>query len=149
MKKIFAITTMNNTLSLKDALGKIKREYGDIALIRKIYLEKYENPQVSMDEVAAQIDQSDIILIDIRGDERIGRELPELLKGKNKTVITMVWGNPIIMGLTNLGEFNVQELMTYFQEKGKDLEKFVRNQQVGQIIQNINKFSPKKSDDTA
>lgn len=142
MKKIFAITTMNNTLSLKDALGKIKRDYGDIVLIRKIYLEKFENPQVSMEEVAAQIDQSDIILIDIRGDERIGRELPELLKGKNKTVITLVWGNPIIMGLTNLGEFNARELMADFQENGQDLEKLVRNQQVNQIIQYVNKFNP-------
>ena len=136
---------MNNTLSLKDALGKIKREYGDIARIRKIYLEKYENPQGSMDEVAEQIDQSDIILIDIRGDERIGRELPELLKGKNKTVITLVWGNPIIMGLTNLKKLNVQELMDNFQKKEKDFEKLVRNQQVNQIIQYMDKYSLKKA----
>lgn len=144
MKKILAITTMNNTLSLKDALSKIKREYGEILSIHKVYLEKYENPEVEMEDITEEIDNSDIILVDIRGDERIGRELPGLLNGKNKTVITLVWGNPVLMGLTNLQEFNVEKVMHLFQKQGDDFEKYVRGQKIAQIIRKIEKYADKE-----
>lgn len=141
MIKILAITTMNNTLSLKDALVKIRRDYGEIVGIRKVYLEKYENPEVDMDDIAEEIHDSDIILIDIRGDERIGRELPELLKDKNKTVITLVWGNPILLGLTNIQEFNAEKMMRLFQQLGEDFEQCVRSQKIDQIISKISEYS--------
>jgi len=37
MKQILALTTINNTLSLKDAVEKIKKEHGDLVKIRKVY----------------------------------------------------------------------------------------------------------------
>lgn len=134
MKKVLAITTITNTLSLKDALEKIKRDYGDIIVLKKIYLEDYEDPQVSLKEFQEDIESSHIILVDIRGDERIGRELITLLKGEHKTVVTLVWGNPLIMNLTSLGPLKVEELSKTLQSKGEDLEAMVRSYDLKHII---------------
>ncbi|GAB4380795.1 cobaltochelatase subunit CobN [Methanothermobacter thermautotrophicus] len=111
MKRILAVTTMNNTASLKEALTRIREEHGDIVSITKVYLEKYEDPRVPMDDVAEYIDESDIILVDIRGNERIGRELPGILRDRDKTVISLVWGSNHILSLTSMGKLDLGELV--------------------------------------
>ena len=85
MKKILALTTINNTIALKEAVEKIRKEYGDIVKMRKIYFDDYENPDVPLKPIENEISASDIILIDIRGDIRVGREIQQMLKGKEKT----------------------------------------------------------------
>jgi len=40
-KKILALTTINNTVALREAVRKIMEEYGDIVEIRKIYFDDY------------------------------------------------------------------------------------------------------------
>lgn len=134
MIKVLAITTITNTLSLRDALDKIKREYGNLIFLKKIYLEDYEDPQVSLDSLKEDIGISDIILVDIRGDERIGRELIQVLDNKPKTVVTLVWGNPLIMNLTRLGNLSLQTLSTRFQENSLDLESMVRSNKLQKIL---------------
>lgn len=83
MNNVLAITTINNTISLKDALNKIRDKYGDILKIKKIYLDKYQDPKTPLDDIKKDIIESDVIL-DIRGDERLSRELPRLLAGEKR-----------------------------------------------------------------
>ncbi|MGB4362278.1 MAG: hypothetical protein WBI71_00290 [Methanothermobacter tenebrarum] len=121
MKKVLAITTINNTISLKEALKKIKDKYGDILEIRKVYLDKYEDPKTPLDDIKKEISESDVILVDIRGDERLGRELPRLLAKEKKTIISLVWGSHRILSLTRIGKLNMAELIKEFQKKGVNI----------------------------
>lgn len=126
MKQILALTTINNTLSLKDAVEKIKKEHGDLVKIRKVYLEEYEDPTVSLNDIENSINESDIVIVDIRGDIRLVRKLPVLLQGKNKTVVVTVWGSPQILSMTSMGHFNGNEVIKTFYEHGLDLDQIIR-----------------------
>ncbi|OPX59693.1 MAG: cobaltochelatase subunit CobN [Methanobacterium sp. PtaB.Bin024] len=128
MKKILALTTINNTLSLKDAMEKIKKEHGDLVKIRKVYMEEYEDPTVSLQDVEDSVDESDIILIDIRGDIRLARELPAILEGKDKTVVVTVWGSPQILSMVKMGKFRGEEVIKIFQEHDLDLNHIISYQ---------------------
>ncbi|NYB52117.1 MAG: magnesium chelatase subunit H [Methanobacteriaceae archaeon] len=133
MKKILALTTINNTLSLKDAVEKIKKEHGELVKIRKVYLEEYEDPTISLEDIEKSIKQSDIILVDIRGDIRLARELPKLLDGKDKTVVVTVWGSPQILAMTKMGNFNGQEVIKTFQAHDMDLDHIIRYQKQDEL----------------
>lgn len=135
MKKILAITTINNTISLKEALDKIKDKYGDILKIRKVYLDKYEDPKTPLDDIKREISESDVILVDIRGDERLGRELPHLLAGEEKTIISLVWGSHRILSLTRIGKLNMGKLIKEFQKKGVNINPLIKESELKNIIE--------------
>ena len=117
MKKILALTTIGNTASLKKAVEKIKEEYGNILEVTKIYLHEYESQDVSLEPIEKAVDEADIILVDIRGDVRISRELPKMLEGKNKTVVVLVAGGQHLWKLTKMGKFIGEKIF-----KGKERE---------------------------
>ena len=117
MKKILALTTIGNTASLKKAVEKIKEEYGNILEVTKIYLHEYESQDVSLEPIEKAVDEADIILVDIRGDVRISRELPKMLEGKNKTVVVLVAGSQHLWKLTKMGKFIGEKIF-----KGKERE---------------------------
>ena len=104
-KKILALTTINNTVALREAVEKIREEYGNIVEVKKIYFDDYEDPDAPLEPLEKEIDSSDIILVDIRGDTRISRELPRMLENKNKTVVVLVGGGQHILALTRMGKF--------------------------------------------
>ncbi|MDX9692578.1 MAG: cobaltochelatase subunit CobN [Methanothermobacter sp.] len=135
MKKVLAITTINNTISLKEALKKIKDKYGDILEIRKVYLDKYEDPKTPLDDIKKEISESDVILVDIRGDERLGRELPRLLAKEKKTIISLVWGSHRILSLTRIGKLNMAELIKEFQKKGVNINPLIKEGELKNIIE--------------
>jgi len=117
MKKILALTTIGNTASLKKAVEKIKEEYGNILEVTKIYLHEYESQDVSLEPIEKAVDEADIILVDIRGDVRISRELPKMLEGRNKTVVVLVAGGQHLWKLTKMGKFIGEKIF-----KGKERE---------------------------
>lgn len=49
--------------------------------------------------------------MDIRGDERIGRELPGILRGMDRTVISLVWGSNHILSITSMGKLDLREIL--------------------------------------
>ncbi len=117
MKKILALTTIGNTASLKKAVEKIKEEYGNILEVTKIYLHEYESQDVSLEPIEKAVDEADIILVDIRGDVRISRELPKMLEGRTKTVVVLVAGWQDLWKLTKMGKFVGEKIF-----KGKERE---------------------------
>lgn len=127
MRKILVITTNNNTLSLKEAVEKIKKQHGNLLQIRKVYLDEYEDPTVSLDDISRSIDESDIILVEIMGDVRLTRELPKLLEGKDKTVVVLVFGPTPLFNLLNMGELRGGELIQRFHENNLNLDEYLQS----------------------
>ena len=127
MRKILVITTNNNTLSLKEAVEKIKKQHGNLLQIRKIYLDEYEDPAVPLDDISRSIDESDIILVEIMGDVRLTRELPNLLEGKDRTVVVLVFGPTPLFNMLNMGEFRGGELIQRFHENNLNLDEYLQS----------------------
>ncbi|GAB4316428.1 MAG: cobaltochelatase subunit CobN [Methanobacteriaceae archaeon] len=140
--KILALTTINNTLSLKEALGKIKKNYGEILNLKKVYLDDYENPKTPLDEIKEWIQKSDIILVDIRGDLRLGRELPRLIGDGEKTVVVLVWGGEDLLSVLSMGKFQGKNVIPLFKDNGMDFDKIVRSRNL-QELDKANKFLDK------
>jgi len=142
MKKILALTTINNTVALKEAVEKIKEEYGNIVEIRKIYFDDYENPDVSLEPIEKEIDSSDIILVDIRGDIRVGRELPKMLEGKDKTVVVLVAGSQHIFALTKMGKFRGERIFKPEREKEFNVHTYIKAKKFSELTKKLGKFLP-------
>lgn len=141
-KKILALTTVNNTVTLKEAVEKIKEEYGDIVEVRKIYFDDYENPDVSLDPIEREIDSSDIILVDIRGDIRIGGELPKMLEGKDKTVVVLVAGGQHIFALTRMGKFRGDVIFKPEREREFNVHTYIKAKKFSELAKKLGKFTP-------
>ncbi|MGC9516070.1 MAG: magnesium chelatase subunit H [Methanomicrobiales archaeon] len=131
--KILALTTINNTLSLKEALDKIKKNYGKILEIKKVYLDDYEDPKVPLDDIKNWIDDADIILVDIRGDLRLARELPNLIQDENKTVVVLVWGGEDQLSLIKMGGFQGKEVTNLFKKNSMNFDKIIRSRNINEL----------------
>lgn len=140
MKNILALTTINNTLSIMEAVENIKKQQGNILKVRKVYLEEYEDPSVSMEDVERSIAESDIILIEIMADLRLARELPQLIEGKNKTVVVLVWGNPQLLHLLHMNKLHGREVFEAFQINGLDPDHYLRNNTTEDVLEKIGKL---------
>lgn len=138
MKKILALTTINNTVTLKEAVEKIKKEYGDIVEIKKIYFDDYENPDVSLRPIEEEINSSDVILIDMRGDIRIRRELPKMLKEKDKTVVVLVGD----FALTKMGKFKGETIFKPGREKEFNIHTYIKVKKFSELTKKLGKFLP-------
>jgi len=142
MKKILTLTTINNTIALKEAAAKVRKEYGDIVKIRKIYFDDYENPDVSLKPVEDEINSSDIILVDIRGDIRVGREIPQMLKGKEKTIVVLVAGSQHIFALTRMGKFKGEIIFKPGREKEFNVHTYVKTKKFSELAKKLGKIVP-------
>ncbi|MGQ9465849.1 MAG: magnesium chelatase subunit H, partial [bacterium] len=142
MKKVLALTTLNDTVALRDAVSAIREEYGDIVEVRKIYFNDYEDPDVSLKPIEEEIDSSDIILVDIRGDIRVGRELPGILKGKDKTVVVLVGGSGHIFALTKMGKFRGETIFKPGKEKEFNVHTYVKAKKFSELTKKLGKLLP-------
>ncbi|MDY6933385.1 MAG: cobaltochelatase subunit CobN [Spirochaetota bacterium] len=142
MKKIIALTTINNTLSLREAMQDIRREYGNIVEIKKIYFDDYDNPDVSLQKIEDEIDASDIILIDIRGDVRVGRELPSILEQRNKTIVVLVAGSVNIFALTRMGKFRGTRIFNTEKDRDFNLNEYIRTKKFAELTKRLAGFLP-------
>ena len=98
---------MSNTAALRDALDAVRAEYGTIATLKKIYFTDYEDPDVSLAPLGAALQWADIVLVDIRSDIRIARELSgEIGRLTGKTIVVLVGANQQILALTRMGSFS-------------------------------------------
>lgn len=143
MKKILALTTINNSYPLKQAVEEINLEYGNLLQVEKIYFDEFEfiSEEELLESLEKKIDEADVILVDIRGDIRISRELPKLLKDKKKTVVVLVAGNQDIWQLTKMGNFKGEMIF-----KGKDREfnihSYVKTKKFSEFSKILGKIFP-------
>ena len=142
MKKILCLTTINNTVALKEAVEKIWDKYGKILKIKKIYFDDYEDPDVSLKPIKDEINSSDIILVDIRGDVRIARELPIMLKGKNKTIVVLVAGGQHIFALTKMGKFRGEMIFKPGKEKEFDVNSYIKAKKFSELTKKLGRVLP-------
>jgi len=140
MKKILALTTIDNTAALKDAIERIKEEYGDIVKIKKIYFNDYENPDISLKPIEYEINSSDIILVDIRGDIRIGRKIKEMLKGKEKTIVVLVAGSQHVFALTRMGKFRGEIIFKPGREKEFNVHTYIKTKRFSKLTKKLGKI---------
>ena len=142
MRKILCLTTINNTVALKDAVDKIWEEFGKIVMIKKIYFDDYEDPDVSLKPIEDEINSSEIILVDIRGDVRIARELPKMLDGKNKTIIVLVAGGQHIFALTKMGKFRGEMIFKPGKEKEFDVNSYIKAKKFSELTKKLGRILP-------
>jgi len=129
-------------VALKEAVKRIREEYGSIVDIKKIYFDDYENPDVSLKPIEKEIDSSDIILVDIRGDIRVGRELPRMLENKDKTVVVLVAGGQHIFALTKMGKFRGEKIFKPEREKEFNIHTYIKAKKFSELTKKLGKFIP-------
>ncbi len=136
MKKIIAITSFDNSLPLKQAMDDVKQIIGSDVKINKIYFKDFESPEISLESLKQSVSQADIVLLDVRSDSRLGRELPLILKDFTKTVVVLVGSDNAVFSLTRMGKFKGNMMFNPLKDTALSWEKFAK-------IKNYIKFSKK------
>ncbi len=108
--KILALTNMDNTLALKEAVDRVWEKHGRILSLKKQYFSDWEDPRLSLKELEMEIKEADIILVDIRGDVRLAREMSRLLSDERKTVVVLIAGSRELFSLTRMGKFRGEKI---------------------------------------
>lgn len=139
MISILGILT-RGTISLKNAVDEVKKDLGSIFNFTVVYADDYEDRNVPLDNLRQLIDKSDIILVDLRGDPRLGRELGSLLEGKNKTVIPLI-GNTYVFRLARMGKFIGSK---FFKEVDRpfNVNVFLKVKKFSEITKKLGKLIP-------
>ncbi|MHA1685543.1 MAG: cobaltochelatase subunit CobN [Candidatus Heimdallarchaeaceae archaeon] len=144
MKRILALTTINNTFALKEAVEEINKEYGNIVQVHKIYFDDYEHPDISLEPLEKEIDAADIVLVDIRGDIRVSRELPKMLENKNKTIVVLVAGSQHIFALTRMGKFYGKKIFNPEKEREFNVHVYVKTKKFSDLLKKIGGIIPSR-----
>jgi cobaltochelatase CobN len=142
MKKILALTTLDNTVALKQAVELVRKEYGHIVEVKKVYFADYEDPDVPLDDLKHEMATSDIVLVDIRGDIRICRELPGLLKGRKKNIVVLIGGSQHIFAMTRMGKFKGEKIFKPGREKEFNIHTYTRTKKFSELAKKLGKYLP-------
>ncbi|MBD3190582.1 MAG: magnesium chelatase subunit H [Candidatus Heimdallarchaeota archaeon] len=143
MHRFLLITTENNSLLLNEAVQAIKDEYGKLFELKKIFFNNYHNPAISLNSLKEEIDKATIILLDIRGDIRLARELPAILEGETKTIVVLVGAKWNLMALCQMGKFQGKTLFKAPKEdKEFNLESFLKTRRFAKLSKKLGKFLP-------
>ena len=70
-----------------------------------------DNGTIPEDKVIRALKQADIILIDVRGGDKVSKIITDNLSNTKKTIVTLVGGSPEIIELTRLGSFSLGKFM--------------------------------------
>ncbi|MCK4580086.1 MAG: hypothetical protein KAU10_01955, partial [Dehalococcoidia bacterium] len=93
MVKFLLFSTLDNTRELRDAVTEIKAEHGDILSLRKIFLNDLEKGRISLEEVENELQASQLVLIDVRGQSGMSDLLQELIPQSKATVVVLIGGS--------------------------------------------------------
>ncbi len=126
MIRILALTSMDNTADLNDAAARVRTGHGEICSIKKLYFRDFEPHSASLDPVRAAVASADIILVDVRSDTRLGRSLPELLAGRNTTVVVLIAVSNEIFSLTRMGAFSGAMMFKPGQDRSFSIAQYIR-----------------------
>ncbi len=146
LKKILALTTVNNTLPLKTAMDKILQEHGKILEIRKVFFSDYEDPDVPLEPLKDYAGKADLIMIDVRGDHRASRELFPVINQSSATVVVLVGTSPNIMALTRMGKFSGEKLFKPGKpEKNFNVDDYLKSKKYAELTKTLGKILPVRS----
>ncbi len=142
--RILALTNMDNTLALKEAVDDLLAEYGTVLELKKIYFQDFEDPQVPLWALAEETAKADIILVDVRGDVRVARELKNLPGMAGKTVVVLIGGDRELFALTSMGRFRGTKLFRPGggREKEFDVSAYLRTKKFSALTKRLGAFLP-------
>ncbi len=140
--RILALTNMDNTLALKEAVDDLTLEYGEILRLKKIYFQDWENPGIPLAALEEEAAKAQIILVDVRGDVRLAREMPRLLSGEGKTVVVLIAGSQDIFALTRMGRFRGGTLFRPGQEREFDVNAYQRTKKFSALTKKLGRYLP-------
>ena len=126
MIRMLALTAMDNSADLNDAAARIHAAHGDSCSIKKLYFKDFESHSASLDPVREAVAGADIILIDVRSETRLGRSLPALLAGHNKTVIVLIAVSNEMFALTSMGAFSGRVMFKPGQDRSFSITDYIR-----------------------
>ncbi len=143
MKNILALTTMSNTAALRESLDAVRHEYGAIAILKKIYFTDYEDPDISLAPLQTSLQWADIVLIDIRSDIRIARELPcEIARLNGKTIVVLVGANQQILALTRMGSFSSARMFKPGADREFNVHSYIKAKKFSELTKKAGKLLP-------
>ncbi|MEW5920589.1 MAG: DUF3479 domain-containing protein [Bacillota bacterium] len=142
--RVLALTNMDNTLALKEAVDDLKGEYGEIVELKKVYFLDWENPHIPLASLETEVAGADIVLVDVRGDVRVAREMVGLLRGKEQTVVVLIGGNRELFALTRMGKFRGEKLFRPARGKEKefDVNAYLRTKKFSALTKKLGAFLP-------
>ncbi len=142
MKRILALTTVNNTLALKEAVREVTGKLGPVFSLEKVYLDDFEDPDVSLGPVEEKIARADIVLVDIRGDVRVARELHSMVAGHAGTVVVLVAGNQDLFALTRMGRFHGSVIFRPGQDREFDVNTYLKTKKFAAMTKKLGALVP-------
>ncbi len=142
--RIVALTNMDNTLALKEAVDDLKNEYGEILELKKIYFLDWEDPRIPLASLQAEVAGAEIVLVDVRGDVRVAREMAGLLRGGEQTVVVLIGGNKELFALTRMGKFRGEKLFRPGRGKEKefDVNAYLRTKKFSALAKKLGSLLP-------
>ncbi len=136
--KVLALTNMDNTLALKEAVEKVWEKHGRILSLKKHYFSDWEDPRLSLENLETEVKEAAIVLVDIRGDVRLAREMSRLLSGDGKTVVVLIGGSRDIFSLTRMGKFRGEKLFKAgSREKEFDVNAYLRTKKFSALTKKL------------
>jgi cobaltochelatase CobN len=140
MVRFLLFSTLDNTRELRDAITELKRDYGNIFSLRKIYLNDLEKGQISLDEVERELQTSHIILVDIRGQSGMSDFLQKHLSQAEATIVVLIGGSSQIFALTRMGSFRGSDI--FKGDRQMDVESFIKARKFSELTKNIGSVLP-------
>ncbi len=140
MVRFLLFSTMDNTRELREAVSELKIEHGNILSLRKIYLHDLEKGQISLDEVERELQTSQIILVDIRGQSGISDFLQKLLPQTKATIVVLIGGSSQIFALTRMGSFKGSDI--FKGDRQMDVESFIKARKFSELTKKIGSVFP-------
>ncbi len=140
MVKFLLLSTIDNTRELRDAVSELKAEHRDILSLRKIYLNDLEKGQISLDEIERELDASQIILVDIRGQGKMSDSLQALLPQTKATIVVLIGGSYQIFAFTRMGSFKGSDI--FKGDRQMDVDSFIKTKRFSELTKKIGSVLP-------
>jgi cobaltochelatase CobN len=143
--RIFFLTTTSGR-AIAEAVSELKKNGIDIE-INIFYPFEIAEERISEEKLSKIIDESNVILIDIRGGGKVEDILIKYLQEKDKIIVVFL-GTPKLMSLTRLGSFSLKKF-----PKGENITDSIRSpesvwnriKRVQKIIELTGKIVPLKT----
>lgn len=142
MIRILALTTLNNSAGLKQACDELRARYGQVCSLQKIYFKDYESPDAPFASLHAAIREADLVLVDVRSDSRLGREIPGLLREYTGTVVVLVGAGPEIFALTRMGRFRGSMMFKPGADREFSIDAFLKAKKFSQLTKALGRLVP-------
>ena len=143
MIRILALTAMDNSADLNDAAAQHCCSSTETCSALKNSISVILNPSAqALILYEAALSRADIVLIDVRSDTRLGRCLPELLAGHNKTVVVLIAVSNDIFALTRMGAFSGRMIFKPGRERPFSINDFIKAKKFAALGKKLTSLLP-------